>query len=131
MSLYLAVFSEEGEEIDGFQVGTYSDYGRFIDTVKANVKLEVCKLLTEHHDSDGFWTTDECNLLINELEQIKNTLSALPPSRIDFDWATDFDYKIGRNLDESLQNVDEEPMTSALIDLCKIAVRNNAKLHFQ
>ncbi|GGD12836.1 Imm70 family immunity protein [Halopseudomonas salina] len=131
MSLYLAVFTQDDEEIDGFQVGTYHDYGKFIDSIKENVDPKNCKLLINHHDSDGYWTPQECENLIEELTYIKKVLAKLPPQKIEYDWSRQTPYEPGNNLNASLQNIDGEPMTDALVSLCQVAVENNAKLYFQ
>jgi len=131
MSLYFAVFTENDEELNGFQVGTYHDYGKFIETVKENIESNFCSVLINHHDSDGCWSAQECKVLIKELSHIKNELAKLPPNRIDYDWAKQNAYELGDSLNSSLQNVDGEPMANALLSLCELAVKNNAKLYFQ
>lgn len=131
MSLYFAVFSETDDELEGFQVGTYHDYGKFIDVVKESVEPEHCSLLVNHHDSDGYWSSHECESLIKELNHIKETLSKLPPKKLEYDWSMQAVYEPGDNLNISLQNVDGEPIVDALAGLCEIALENNAKLYFQ
>lgn len=131
MSLYFAVFTEDDDELDGFQVGTYHDYGKFIDAVKEKIESEFCSVLINHHDSDGYWSSQECQSLIKELNYIKSELAKLPPHKIEYDWAKQSAYEQGDSLNSSFQNVDGEPMADALLVLCELAVRNNARLYFQ
>src|SRR5206468_1590548 len=61
MSLYLCIFRGD-EEIEGVEVGSYADFGRFRDTVAE--KLEDGRqgsrfpLLQLHPDSEGEWDPD-------------------------------------------------------------------------
>jgi hypothetical protein len=131
MSLYLAVFDKDDHELSGFQVGTYHDYGRFIEIITEHIKKEECPLLINHHDSDGFWSTTECKDLLSELTLIREKLIHLPAQEINYDWAKDINYQIGGNLHSSLQNVDGQPIIDALISLCELSIKNNAQVYFQ
>ena len=127
MSLYLCIFRED-EEIEGVEVGSYDDFGRFRDTVAA--KLENghqgsrFPILQLHPDSDGQWTVDECRGLTAELERIQKELSRLPPATFAADQeaiAEELNL-VPRNLSESFIDIDGEHLLSRLIDLCRLAM---------
>jgi hypothetical protein len=74
MGLYLALF-DGGDELDGVEVGSYSDFGAFRDAVVAHLEEGVtgsrCPTLIMHSDSDGQWTPAEAADLERELQTIR------------------------------------------------------------
>src|SRR5439155_24003 len=104
--------------IDGVDVGSYNDFGRFRDAVAE--KLENGRqgsrfpILQLHPDSDGEWTPDECRGLEAELTLIQTELATLPPA--DFggdqkDIAEELDL-VPLNLGDSFIDVDGESLLS-------------------
>lgn len=82
MGLYLCVFDEAGEEIDGVEVGSYADWGAFIEAV---VGLEGSRrgcrfpLLTLQPDSDGAWSSLEAAELVRNLDEIGAAFRSMAP----------------------------------------------------
>jgi len=136
MSLYLCIFRGD-DEIDGVDVGSYNDFGRFRDAVAE--KLENGRqgsrfpILQLHPDSDGEWTPDECRGLEAELTLIQTELATLPPA--DFggdqkDIAEELDL-VPLNLGDSFIDVDGESLLSRLVGLCRLAVQHKEPVLFQ
>jgi hypothetical protein len=86
MGLYLCVFDESEEEIDGVEVGSYEDYGHFIDMIIQELEDKKIgsryPLLTQHSDSDGEWSSDQCYTLAMNLREITQELKRRPPSSL-------------------------------------------------
>ena len=74
MGLYLCVFDDDDNELDGVEVGSYADFNFFRDAVVATVENgnagTVCPVLNTHSDNDGEWTNEEARHLLTELSQI-------------------------------------------------------------
>ena len=69
MSLYLCIFDEE-EELDGVDVGAYSDFGYFRNTIVRELERGKAgsrfPMLILHPDCDGEWTIADCVKLESE-----------------------------------------------------------------
>lgn len=137
MSLYLCVF-EEDEELDGVDVGAYSDFGHLRATV-ANI-LERGNLgsrfptLMRHSDCDGEWNLEECKKLQNELQIISNEFKQQPPEAFCAEWQEKVAKQIGlrpANLCDCFIDVDGEPLLERLVNLVKLAQRRNLPILFQ
>ena len=138
MSLYLAVFDEDGKEIDGVECGRYVDFNVFRDAVS-----EYCKtkwfgsrfpLLLNHSDCDGEWSSDQIADLQRELEDIKAEFSKLPPVPFQGDWQATVAKQIGlapKNLGECFIDVDGELLLDRLLGLCALAAANRRPIEFQ
>lgn len=138
MSLYLAVFDADGEEIDGVECGRYADFNAFRDAV-----LKYCKskwfgsrfpLLLDHEDSDGEWAHDEIADLKKELEEIKIEFVKLPPVPLDGEWQAAVVRQTGvvpKNLAECFIDIDGEPLLERLLNLCAIADKHGRPIEFQ
>ena len=138
MGLYLCIIDDNEEDIEGVDVGFYSDYGFLINAVVSN--LEGGKTgskyptLTRHHDSDGIWSVKECSQLKSELISIAEAFKELPPVEFDSEWQTDVANSIGlvpRNLFECFIDVDGEPLFERLVELCGLATERNFPIIFQ
>jgi len=95
MSLYLCVF-EDDEELDGVDVGAYSDFGDFRKAVirelecgKAGSRFPT---LIRHSDCDGEWNLDDCSKLESELEIVSAELKQRPPRDFFADWQKNSTY---------------------------------------
>lgn len=137
MSLYLCVFDDD-EELDGVEVGAYSEYGAFLDQIiatceggRAGTKYP---LLTMHSDCDGEWTVDQCRELEVALTDIARRFRDLPPrefpSLAQSQVAKSTGFKPS-NLAECFLDVDGEPLLDRLIDLTRTAQRVGRPILFQ
>lgn len=73
MGLYLCIFDDD-DEIEGLEIGAYSDFEFFCSTVTELLEEGVTgskyPTLILHADSDGEWSPSECETLKRELEDI-------------------------------------------------------------
>jgi len=137
VGLYLCIFDGD-EEIDGVEVGSYADYGWFIDTVirelEGGRRGSQCPTLTLHSDCDGEWSVAECVLLERELRATEEALRGLPPIPFNSEWQTSVARGIGyqcRTLYDCFLDVDGEPMIERLMNLCRRAQQVNQPILFQ
>ena len=87
MSLYLCIVSEDVDEdgdneIAGWQLGRYSDFGCFRDTISLHLCRTDFPILMEHSDCDGEWSVAELPGLIMELDKIGTKFRTLPPEEL-------------------------------------------------
>ena len=87
MGLCLHVFSadfkedEDPEELAECDVGHYSDFGCFRDTIAAKLGARKYPTLMQHSDCDGEWTLAEISTLERELKEIGDRFKQLPPEK--------------------------------------------------
>ena len=82
MSLYLCIFTEDGDdEVAGWQLGHYSDFGWFRDTIAKHLRAADFPTLMAHSDCDGEWSVAELPELTRELQTIADAFRALPPEQ--------------------------------------------------
>lgn len=137
MGLYLAIF-EDDEEIEGVEIGRYSDFNYFRDTVvnelekgEAGSKFPTLNL---HSDCDGLWTPEEAVDLEKELEEIAKVFERLPPIEYNSEWQKDVAKTFGikpNNLLECFFDVDGEPLLERLIQLAKLSQEQELPILFQ
>ena len=137
MGLYLCIL-DEGEEIDGLEVGSYADYGALIKQVVERLESGVAgsrfPVLVLHSDCDGCWTVHECSKLENELCSIIEEFKQLPPVSFNSAWQEEVAKQVGhrpQNLYESFIDVDGELLIERLVELVRTAQRRNEPLVFQ
>lgn len=130
VSLYLAVF-DDGEELDGVEVGAYSDFSAFRNAVAENLEGGVAgsqyPTLMLHSDCDGQWEPSEAGILEKELEIIRARFLELPPIQSDVD-------RLGvrpKSLCDCFLDVDGEPLLDRLINLTKLSQTRNLAILFQ
>jgi hypothetical protein len=137
MGLYLCVFSDD-DELDGVEVGSYSDFGAFRDLVTES--LEGGKAgrryptLILHSDSDGEWTVEQCEALKQELESISSQFRRLPAIAIAAGWQSEVARLVTLKptcLYDCFFDVDGEPLLERLCDLCDVAIENGEPIVFQ
>ena len=85
MGLNLCVFDrdlgdDEADELGSCDVGHYSDFGFFRDTIVRLLKMEAYPTLMLHSDCDGEWSVEELPRLKRELQEIGAAFRKLPPS---------------------------------------------------
>ncbi len=137
MGLYLCVF-EDDEELDGVEVGSYSDFGYFRGTVTSRLENGVpgCRFptLILHSDCDGEWSSDECIVLRAELLQISIELHEFPGAEFQSPWQKEVAKTFGvqvNSLYDSFIDVDGEPLIQRMIGLCDIAIARGVSILFQ
>jgi hypothetical protein len=136
VSLYLAVFDVEENEIEGVEVGLYSDFGRFREVVaelegEAGAKYPNLML---HSDSDGEWTPSEAAALLRELEGIEAEFLTRPPLADPGEWQAEVMRSLGlrpTTLCDSFIDVDGESLIGRLKDVCRAAIRSGQPIKFQ
>nr|BAJ06999.1 putative uncharacterized protein [uncultured bacterium] len=132
MSLYLAVFNNQDEELDGWVFGRYSDFGAFRDVLADLVEPEVFPLLLGHSDCDGNWPVAELPRLKQELRTIGRILRGVSPRELTDSFQHTAEYRKGaRSLYECFHNVDGENVIEALIRLCDLGVESHNPILFQ
>jgi hypothetical protein len=137
MGLYLAVFDGD-RELDGVEVGSYSDFGVFRNAVVTNLEGGAAgsrfPTLILHSDCDGLWTPSEATTLQRELEIIRAGFRECPPIALSAVWQREVTMILGiqiRNLCDCFFDVDGEPLLDRLIDLAKLSHTRKAPILFQ
>lgn len=136
MGLYLAIFDGE-DELEGVEVGHYSDFGDFRDAVVQRLECGVAgtrfPTLILHSDCDGEWTPHECALLQAELIIIRAELEKLPPIPLK-GWQKNVAKTFGiepSNLGDCFIDVDGEPLLERLIGLAQMSRNKSLPILFQ
>ena len=148
MGLYLCIFDENGDDICGVEVGLYSYFEAFRNTVtqyasknlldkflkrKSKFSLSMTTLLN-HSDCDGSWSVDECAQLKKELEEIKQVFTNEPTDSSIVELKHDIYQFYGitpENLFECFVDSDCEFLIDRLMELCNLAIQNNRPIMFQ
>ncbi|PHS18686.1 MAG: hypothetical protein COA78_01500 [Blastopirellula sp.] len=137
MGLYLCVF-EKDEELEGVEVGSYSDFEFFRSSVtnylEGGVVGNKFPILLSHPDSDGEWTADDCQRLKEELSEIADRFKQFPPIPFGAEWQQQVSDFFGLNLSslyDSFIDVDGEPLLERLIQLCNVATEHDCPIIFQ
>jgi len=137
MGLYLCIFDGD-EELEGVDVGSYEDFGRFWDAVRD--RLEGGRpgsrypVLMLHADADGEWTAEEAGLLQEELDSISEAFRGTGPVPFWTEWQRQVAGERGlspKTLYECFLDVDGEPLIVRLIALCALAVERQLPILFQ
>ncbi len=137
MGLYLCIFDGD-DELDGVEVGAYSDFDFFrtavTELVEEGAAGSKCPTLVLHADSDGEWSAVECEKLKRELAGISERFSALPPVEFRADWQKHLGKLLGlkpTSLYDSFIDVDGEQLLERLQQLCDVAIQSNQPILFQ
>jgi hypothetical protein len=137
MSLYLCIFDED-DELDGLDVGAYSDFGDFRDTVAKSLERgqwgSRFPTLMVHSDCDGEWSAEDCDKLTTELEMISAEMKNLRAKEFFAEWQQKVAKQVGlrpATLYECFIDVDGEPLLERLIQLVQLAQRRNLPILFQ
>jgi len=61
MGLVLCIFDDQGKDVAGFQIGHYSDFGCFRETIARHIPGagRLYPVLMQHSECDGEWTVDD------------------------------------------------------------------------
>ncbi|HEX7888958.1 MAG TPA: Imm70 family immunity protein [Ramlibacter sp.] len=137
MGLYLCVFDGD-DEVEGVEVGSYSDFNVFRDAVTATVEngqpATVCPVLISHSDCDGVWTRDEAKTLLAELSHAEGVMRRYPPVEINSPWKKEIAGMFGikpETLADSFFDVDGEPLIERLKQLAQKSVEVGQPILFQ
>lgn len=137
MGLYLCAFKDD-EEIEGVDVGSYSDYGRFTDAIVFNLEKgkrgDRFPLITLHPDSDGEWQVSDLDTLESSLREIRFAFEQLPSAPLEEAWQKQVAKILGlklENLSSCFFDVDGEPLLDRLIDLTSKAKAAGVPILFQ
>jgi hypothetical protein len=137
MGLYLCVFDGENE-LDGVEVGSYADYGGFLETITEKLEGGIAgsrfPTLVLHSDCDGEWHPSQVALLEVELRTIADEMHRLAPVSHFDGWKADVARQFGlnpTNLCDSFFDIDGEPLIERLLGLCKVARDADQPIIFQ
>lgn len=137
MGLYLAIFDDD-HELDGVELGAYSDFSAFRNAVVANLEGGAAgtrfPTLVLHSDCDGLWTPSEATALEKELEIISARFRELPPMPLSADWQKQVARAFGiqtESLYDCFFDVDGEPLLERLINLAKLSQTRQLPILFQ
>src|SRR4051794_9166794 len=121
MGLYLCVFDDTDNELEGVEVGSYADFNFFRDAVVATVEDgyagTVCPVINSHSDSDGEWTSDEASDLLVELAQIAEVMRVHAPVEFNSKWKEEVARTFGirpETLLDCFFDIDGEPLIERL-----------------
>lgn len=138
MGLYLCIFDDDDDEVEGVEIGSYADFGFFRETVVATVEKgqagSVCPVLINHSDCDGHWTPAEAAVLLTELEMIETVLDKCPPVEFDTPWKIEVAKTFGiapESLLDCFFDVDGEPLTLRLKALAAVSIEQKLPIVFQ
>jgi hypothetical protein len=126
MGLCLCVFgsedSYESEEAAECDVGHYSDFGCFRDSVARYLGADNYPTLMHHSDCDGEWTLAEISVLEQELHEIGGAFMKLPPEEPIGGFEHTAEHRAGANsLYDCFHNVNGENLFESVLKLCAIA----------
>jgi hypothetical protein len=138
MGLYLCVFDESGDELEGVEVGSYEDFNFFRDAVIATVEKgsagSVCPVLNNHSDSDGEWTSLDAHNLIAELDKAAEVMSQYPPAEFNSEWKKQTARLFGLNPQTLLDcffDIDGEPLVDRVRQLAQVSISSGQPILFQ
>ena len=135
MGLYLTIF-DNGDEIDGVEVGMYADFAAFRDAVvslERGVAGSRFPTLILHSDCDGEWTPEQSAALEVELRTIAVEFAVMPAVPLD-GWKSQVAKLLGlrpTSLSDCFFDVDGEPLLERLIDLSRLSQDRNLPIIFQ
>lgn len=137
MGLYLGVF-DDGDEIDGVEVGPYADFNALrsyitgvLEQGKAGAKFPTFII---HSDCDGEWSVADCIQLTSELSAIILAMKEKPPEPFVSDWQKYVAKSTGlspQNAFESFIDVDGEFVLDRILYLVKVALDRKLPILFQ
>jgi hypothetical protein len=138
VGLYVVIFGPDEDELGAVDFGRYPDFGRFRDAVTSHLEPlgwgTRFPVLMLHEDDDGEWTPAEAAELARELLTIDAEFAALPPEPLPDGWqaelAKEFNL-VPAALNGCFFDVNGDSVLDGLVDLCRIAVRENLPIAFQ
>ena len=138
MGLYLCVFDDEETDLEGVDVGPYSEWNRFVDcvasTCEGGVEGSRYPLLTVHSDSDGECSALEASVLLKGINEIRRRFDGYPCIPFESDWQRGIAKQFGiqpSSLAECFFDVDGENIFDRLGDVLSKAVEVCRPVSFQ
>lgn len=122
---------DDPEELAECDLGPYSDFGCFRDTVVRHLDARLFPVLLQHSDSEGEWTLAEIPALERELGEIAAAFKRLPPE----DLGESFEHtreqrRQATSLYECFHTVEGDNLFEALLELCLIAKESGRPITF-
>jgi hypothetical protein len=137
MGLYLCIFDAD-EEVDGVEVGRYSDFNALRDYVarelEAGRRGARFPTLMLHSDSDGEWSVADCEKLTPELRSIIAQMQTRPPVEFVSDWQQHAARSAGlvpKSAFESFIDVDGQFVLERMLHLASVALERGLPILFQ
>ncbi len=136
MGLCLYVFGsdvgdDELEELAECDVGHYSDFACFRDTIALHLDASRFPTLMDHSDCDGEWTLAEIPVLERELLEIAAAFKKLPPEEPQDAFEHTAEYRTNaRSLYDCFHNVNGQNLFEALLELCSVARQHKRPITF-
>jgi len=137
VGLYLCIY-EGDDDIDGVEVGPYSDFGRLRDYIvrelegrRAGSRFPTFIL---HSDCDGEWSVAECGKLRIELTQMRLAMHARPPVSFISEWQRNVAQSLGqspKNAFESFIDVNGDFILERIQQLVDVAIDRQLPISFQ
>ena len=138
MGLYLCVFDDSDNELEGLEIGSYADFNFFRDAVISAVEKgnagTVCPVLNDHSDSDGEWTSEEAQSLLLELDKIAEVMRQYPSVEFNSEWKKQVAKTFGispKTLLDCFFDVDGEPLVERLSQLAQVSISSGQPILFQ
>jgi len=137
MGLYLCIFDGD-EEVDGVEVGHYSDFNRLRDYLARELegrnRGSRFPTLMLHSDSDGEWSAADCARLVLELTAIIAEMRGRPPVPFVSQWQQHVARSVGlvpKNAFESFIDVDGLFVLERMLHLATVALDRSLPILFQ
>jgi hypothetical protein len=122
---------EEPGELAECNVGHYSDFGCFRDTIDRHLGSDAYPTVMQHSDCDGEWSLAEIPLLEEELREIGAAFQKLPPEEPIGAFEHTAENRMGAvSLYDCFHDVDGENLFEALLDLCEVARKHERPITF-
>lgn len=139
MGLYLCLFDyDNDEEVDGLEVGSYSDFNILRDYVTRELEGRIAgskfPTLILHSDCDGEWSASDCMRLLVELAQIGSFMKTRPVVPFASEWQAKLAKSLGldpQNAFDSFIDVDGEPLLERLAGLAEQSIKLGLPILFQ
>jgi hypothetical protein len=138
MGLYLCIFDDVDDEIEGVEIGSYADFNVFRDTVAATVERgergSVCPVLNGHSGGDGEWTSCDAVHLVAELVTVDKALRQYPPVEFNSEWKMQVAKMVGiapDNLLDCFFDIDGEQLVDRLRHLAQASISSGKPILFQ
>jgi Immunity protein 70 len=122
---------EEPAEIAECDIGHYSDFGCFRDTIARHLDATRYPTLMEHSDCDGEWMLKEIPALEKELHEITAKFKKLQPEEPANAFEHTAEYRVdASSIYDCFHNPSGENLFEALLELCSIAKRHQRPITF-
>jgi Immunity protein 70 len=121
----------EQEEIAECDVGHYSDFGCFRNTIARCLDARLFPTLMEHSDCDGEWSLADIPILERELQTIGAAFQEYPPEEPVGAFEHCSDYRVdAKSLYDCFHSVNGENLIEAILGLCKVAREHKRSITF-